>query len=624
MKKTIKHLKVLTLLILGLTSCTKESDFIDKAPNASNTSRSIQNSEKITGATITANAFRTPPKDGNGFTRLIPSSNSQFVYVNPRLGNDNTGEVYTKKSREVGTDPTQPKGKVKPFKTIAAATKKMRKDQPDWLLLASGGIFYESLKLNTVRGKSINERAVVTAYGSNKSRPQLRTGSKIGLSRITKNIIVSGLHFWAHTRDRDGAYYESSDDANGFGLSSNPKDFPIKNLIIEDCYFRSYTKNTILNLSSNPFSNIVIRRNIFSKNYSEKHVSVGLYASSRANTDTSFLLLEENTFDHSGWLIQSPSGNKFHIKDGAANMKNHSTYLVNLKGTVLKGNLFLRSASIGNKFSSVNNKFSSNIRIENNFYYHGEIGISMGGNQEGPLRFRNVTIRNNVMMHIGNSRPTNRTLAWGIHAKDWQNGIINNNLFLHSDNPKLNNVWALSINSSKNNGKTDGILVSRNIIYNYEGTSKKLGLISLRAKPNTLHNVSLEYNTIRSKKNSPLVSTRLVDGKLKGYSLYHNFYHSNLPEDKWFSNYKKSNGNIFDNYASFKDWKLNFDPKAKKSVVSRFPNPERNLAKYAAHIGVGSSDIAFIKAAYKQSKKNWNPALTAPKLNNWIRQGYNR
>jgi hypothetical protein len=58
--------------------------------------------------------------------------------------------------------------------------------------------------------------------------------------------------------------------------------------------------------------------------------------------------------------------------------------------------------------------------------------------------------------------------------------------------------------------------------------------------------------------------------------------------------------------------------------ASHFPDPSRSVGSYFATLGLGGGNQTtdFIKAARGQSKANWNPALTAHALNNYIREGF--
>src|SRR5690606_8303540 len=129
------------------------------------------------------------------------------------------------------------------------------------------------------------------------------------------------------------------------------------------------------------------------------------------------ILLQENLFDHNGWRIQSRESNSDKA-DGQATMFNHNTYFTSAQGVLFERNLFLRASSIGNKWTATDSNPSRGVVMNDNLYAEGEIGISIGGNNPlGPLRFRDVVMRNNVLTDIGRARPTNRSLAWGVEIQ---------------------------------------------------------------------------------------------------------------------------------------------------------------------------------------------------------------
>ena len=56
-----------------------------------------------------------------------------------------------------------------------------------------------------------------------------------------------------------------------------------------------------------------------------------------------------------------------------------------------------------------------------------------------------------------------------------------------------------------------------------------------------------------------------------------------------------------------------------------FPDPSRTVGSYFNSIGGSPATTAgFLAAARLQSKDNWNPALLASAVNNYIRAGFGR
>jgi hypothetical protein len=81
-------------------------------------------------------------------------------------------------------------------------------------------------------------------------------------------------------------------------------------------------------------------------------------------------------------------------------MFNHNTYFTDTHETVFRNNLFLRGSSAANKFTSNTKSGKNEIKVwdlvvDNNLYIEGEVGISIGGNDDqnnGP-RWRNIMLQ---------------------------------------------------------------------------------------------------------------------------------------------------------------------------------------------------------------------------------------
>lgn len=194
---------------------------------------------------ITIDDFNLPAQDSEGWSVLVPSPDSRLIYVDASDGDDSTAMVYSADDPEIGTDPQQPVGNIQAYQTLAAAEQQLRNDQPDWLLLRAGEVWEESLSLR--RGRSPAERQVAVAWGEG-PRPELRTGAEKGIanSQLT-NAAITGIRFWAHTRDPEGPYFVDYDGAAGFSLFSWDPGDPrqARDSLIEDCHFHSYRINAL-------------------------------------------------------------------------------------------------------------------------------------------------------------------------------------------------------------------------------------------------------------------------------------------------------------------------------------------------------------------------------------------
>ncbi len=593
---------------LILCNCSSDSD--------DDSSTVVENEEQDPPKQITSflniSDFTLPEQDANGFTILKAEGDSRIIYVNNSTGDDSTGKVYSSNDPDIGANPFAPSNAIKPYATIAAAQKNMRNNEADVLLLAAGGVWNESLKLT--HGKSIEQRSVYASYGEG-NRPELRTGFAPGISNLQiTNVIVSGIKFWAHVRDDEGPHFESfASGSPGFNFY-NGHGKPVLNVLIEDCFFRSYKGNVItgiIDAGRVPMEKIVLRRNIFSRNYSNSSHSQGLFYNGSGETNGTTVLLEGNVFDHNGWRIQRTTAGMT-PDDGQATFFNHNTYFANAKGVLFYGNIFLRGASIGTKWTANEGPDSSrDIALIDNLYIDGEIGISIGGNATGPLRFKNIMISNNVFSNIGKSKPTNRTLSWGVDVKDWDGGEVKENLFLHQKDTEITNLFAIRLNTES---ESRNIAITNNKVFGLTGKPKaKLELLKISGE-GTASNITISSNYMYDSGNTAVVS---YNGE-SGYTFSKNYYMSNNANGNWFYSDKMKTS------LDIEGWRSNFENDAELFELSSWPEPTRDVDTYINMLGKGNSIDDFIILLYEQSRNNWNPNLTAPFVNRWIRQGFEK
>jgi len=544
------------------------------------------------------------PKTSEGWTMFTPSEDSLIVYLS-NDGNDETAKTYTKK--ELGNSPFAPPQNMvlRSFKTFKAAFKKTRKNKPDWILVKRGDTFFESIKARN--GKSLTEPFLVAAYGEDKSNPTFNTGDKIGLQMCCKSfkfIAIQGLDFYAHTRVPNSTYYISPKGNYGIGVYIG--DGHLGNgLLIEGNRFNFYTNNVVQGPGT--LKNIVIRRNSFFDSYSTTSHSQGLYA---ANVS---LKLEENIFDHNGWLIQaSDIAGK---AQGAATMFNHNTYFADTNDVEFINNIFIRSASMHNKWTANKGTHSSSdIIIKNNLYVDGEIGISAGGNKAGAYRFKNYQITDNVMLNIGHSQPTGRTLGWGLSIKDWDGGIVKNNYFLNQVNPQVTNTYGINISgTTKNveieNNKFDNLFRANAIVLGAGGSKE---------------NIAINNNQFSFKENGDALIS--VEKDLAGYSFINNQYFHEAGLQKTFVDNTSSVSFWQTIFPFFKNTNLDEWITLTKELESQWQKPNvletRTIETYLTSINKNPSIDEFIYEVRKMSFKNWDERFTTQKINAYIKSAY--
>lgn len=549
---------------------------------------------------VTVADFRLPAQDDAGWTRLSPAADSRLVYVDSQQGDDATGAIYLPADPEIGADPQSPRGAVRAFRTLAAAHAGLREDQPDWLLLRSGRVWNESLQVR--RGRSPGARAVVAAWGTG-ARPELRTGADKGIGNVSLvNVAIVGIRFWAHTRDSDGPHFTGFEGSSGISVYTRPEGDArqVRDVLIEDCVFRAYANNVLTGGRSQnnaPITRFAIRRSIVSGNYATTGHSQGLYHAGGGQPVQPSILLQENLFDHNGWRIQSREGNNAQA-EGQATMFNHNTYFTAPNGVVFQRNLFLRASSIGSKWTGATDSPARAVVMDDNLYAEGEIGISIGGNSAGPARFQDVVIRHNVMTDLGRSRPTNRSLSWGIEALDWLGGEIDRNLVIHQRSG-ITNTWAL---------KTGGERVEDVVIGGNVFASLAAGNGSPTVQLSAAANAVFRDNTVQAPGGNAAIRLEGSGVSFAGANRYATAATRPFVLD----------GSTLD----LAQWRSSTGDSGATTATPAFPDAGRDLEGYAAHLGIGNGFDGLLDALYRQSKASWDPRLGAGAINDWLRAGF--
>ena len=552
--------------------------------------------------------YHSLPQD-EGWTVLQPSSTSQIFYVS-KEGDDNSATAHT--VAELGETVRHPdESLIKPFKSIEVALSHTREGMGDWVLVRRGDDFLIDENLVIKNGESSTNRSVVSSYGPlDRDRPLIRTGTSGAFNAVKglNNVAITGLHFYAHLRNPNSDAYSIEGKAGFRFLAA--KDSPLTNILIEDCHFNYFTNNIIEDRVTDDSSGIVIRRNSITNNYSNDGHSQGLYLSHIRDA-----VIEENFFDHNGWLIQG-GGPALACKKkdeakvgGQATCFNHNTYFNSMSDTVMRNNLFLRASSMGNKWRSDRSGGSKGLRIYNNFYYGGEIGVGIGGNTGEPGRFTDVEVFGNVMTNIGDRQPTGRTLAWYLHVNGWQQGKVYDNLLVNQKRPENTNTVALKIGDGKIAvSGNSSVEIFGNTVYGLKSTRPLVELHDYL--DNSGESLQFFQNRIiGTNRNHPLFMLNSLDV----YQLESNSYGS-------------TSGNVRfvyrDSELDFEGWS-NLDSVTNSlPFTDSFVNTKVSLASYTGQFDREGLVSNFIRAAKTQRQGNWDERWTADKVIQYYRQGF--
>ena len=554
-------------------------------------------------------SFELPPQNANGFSILTPSSESRLIYVSQN-GNDSSAKTYNRGDTEIGSDPRNPTGEVNAYKTIPAAMKQARNGQDDWVMFKRGESWTVTDTIQPKDGISASRRSVITFYGEAAERPLIQTGlSTKAVEWSYDNGSYSaliGLHFYSYTRDPDNpdfAGWKAMASNNGTGFRVLTFNDPIRTVLIEDNVFDFYANNTAQRGSNPLLTDLIIRRNIITNNYSTVAHAQGLFTN-----DVDGFLVEENVFDHNGWYQQGDEGSN--TKElGKAVFFNHNTYFSGAKNLVMRNNIFMRASSIGTKFTantggSGDTIKSSNILLYNNFYMEGEVAVSLGGNidQDTGPRFKNIHIVNNVIVGLGQTRPTNRTLGWGIEVEDWDGGVVSGNILKDWGGGAIGNTWAI-----KQFGHTRDVQYRDNIIHNIQGASTR-GTVLLSGADAA--RIVFSGNTIVSTGAEPMI---LLDVDTpKAFSFSNNTYSSAQS-----SVFKINNDDL-----GFAEGVAALNEKGASNLQPVLAAADRDLASYFRSLGRGTTPDDVLAAFSSETSVNWSGLFTIEKVVSHIRDGF--
>ena len=547
------------------------------------------------------------PVDDEGWTILRPARDTRLIYVSSSAGDDSAARFYSPGDPAVGSDPFRPKGPVKPYRTVRSGLAAARDGHPDWVLLKRGDVWYESLG-SPPNGRSAQEPSVIGAYGDAPRRPQLRLrGTQSGLQFHIHDgfhdVAIVELEFYAVGKDPESPEFDPECAVkSAIGVFISAKHMTTgRRLLVEDCCMRfcgaSFQVAWDRRVGPTPATEqLVLRRNLVLDNYSRNSHCQGTYAAGVS------ILLEENIYDHNGWLVQE-QGNR---KDrGGATIFNHNTYFCDCRDVVFRNNMFLRASSIGNKWTANSGPASArNLVMDNNLYVEGELGISAGGNTPGPLRFQNVAITNNVFLDLGRGRPTLRNLGWGIDVTDWDGGRIAGNVLVQRNIADVQNVHLLSVKASDESGACRNVAVTDNVFCG--------AAVYFLQNSDRLEDITFSRNTLLM----PWLERPLIcaAGTLAGCTFSKNTYSSERPAEHWFL--LNGQGTTFD------EWTRRTGEQGSAAKAVQPPDPVRTIESYMAHQGLEPTLDAFIEEIRKQSRANWRNQFTASAVNDWVRQGF--
>jgi len=521
-----------------------------------------------------------PRSEESGWTTYDTSEDSKVVFVSASTGNDNND----------GLSPDTP------VATLTKAAALVRDGYNDFMLLKRGDRWRDEELGRFKSGRDASHPLVIASYGESTQRPRIEVNTHFINHNGKERSFVSllGLNIISFPKiPGDPAY----DGSTGGGLRYVGGG---SGLLIEDSHF-TYGELVFQSYGGLNYDGIEVRRSIIEKSYhvntcnqSSKYRPSGIYASHVHN-----LTIEENLLDHNGWNED--------VETACSSMYNHNLYL-NAHGLIIKNNLITRASSMGIKMRSDETYGATDIHILDNVFTEGEIGISIGGNNHEPHRFRDVSIKGNVFSQIGYTMPSGRTLSWLIDVQDNETTTISDNYLLHhatwSTNP-----YGVQLSSST----LVDINVTNNLFYGLKSRS-------LQAKvEGSWGNLSVTDNTFVDMEHGGNLIEH-YNGSLSDVEYSGNRYASMNSTFIWTKNTEELDDDK-GLAVSFEQWRSTAENNATQ-FTPNYVDPQRTIGSYAATLGLSASTPAFINEARKQNRLTWRTPYTAQAVKGYITDGF--
>jgi len=523
--------------------------------------------------------FTGLPITDNGWTDLhsmfnnpLQYSDSRIVYVSTS-GNDNTARDYSPNDLEINGDPFNPAGPVLSYASLEAAYGRLRNGHADIMLLNRGDIWTEDLPLWKKSGKSINERMILGAYGSQTlPRPKIGKyrdyyGKNHPQHAYSYNIIIS-IEFQSLRRTIGGSH-----------------------MLIEDCaIFKGKSTGMTLQGYGMEIENATLRRSVISERYPSADNSShcqGIYIEYTKN-----VLLEENIFDHNGWTT-GPEG-------GGPTIFNHNTYLSAAnKNTIMRYNISTRSSSKGYQPGGGGIIYA-------NLSFQDPIGIESSRDEKWNIGIKSF-IKSNVIISPMDPKSSSQT-NWGLRMCNVGESIVEDNIFANNPNP-INSI-AIYLDPNERYGeqmRIQNVIIKNNIIHNWHGP------IYIEGDTPQIENIEIVGNRIHEDRNNVLINVK--GDTINQINSSQNIFFSERDIDQWFR-YKRNSMDL----TSWRDFVADTG-----SYSSATRTTEENTIPDYLHMINEPSDLkSFYQKLQNQRKGNWDTRYSAIAIINFIRKSFEK
>jgi hypothetical protein len=372
-------------------------------------------------------------------------------------------------------------------------------------------------------------------------------------------IAIIGLDFYNTARDPSHADY-----VGGAGPDTGVGIYWIdgEGLLIEDCAIRFHSTNIILQGRSGfVLSDVTVRRNVIVDAYNAEGAhSQGIFVMRTANT-----LIEENLFDHNGWVGDDRD---LANASGGATKFNH--------------NMYIQGSAPGQ---------NTNVTVQKNISANASShGVQL---RPGGILYDNLFINNPISAWTGYDQ------VQGQYTEATYN-VIDGAADIDSSNPR-GTAFYLAI-------EANGVTAEHNLVINNQTSSTNNFGTSICC-------CSGDLTSGQGKCAPGTCGSNVVASN----NIYYN-WDRGCPQDRVGNNPSPvyENNIYWDTASNCVPSGSNLD-----GETYSFPDATRNAGKYNQVVLGGINSVAeFLAATREQSKDNWRPSLTVTAVNNWIRAGF--
>lgn len=468
-----------------------------------------------------------------------------------------------------GLDPSRP------VRTIDKARSLVRDNSADWMLLRRGDTF-GSLGEWKKSGRSQQEPIYISAYGSG-ARPQINSGTGTGFftyangSRRINNVILSSISFFADTYNH----------SNGNGATAGIRlTCPGDGILIEDVLVRGYKDNVVFDAVSASLTNVTLRRSVIVDAHAGSGVGNGHSQGVYVGPNQGNITIEQNVFDHNGWRPGVSSDRTYY---------NHNIYTQTGSHAVIRGNIVSRAAFYGVKLNGTGT-------VEGNLFIR---------NSESVYLESAATVQKNVITEAVDMPAA----GWGvgINTQKSPQATIRDNLVT-----KLLSAGAAGVAGVQlfNNGTPFRGTVESNVVYNWRN-----GLLNMTPGAGT-GSVTIRNNELQ------MTASDTAAGDHRSGSAQSTFVYSG---NKYAAGTRTSSANrVSGSFQSLSQWVAKTGESGASYQQISYPDPSRDIPRYAASVNAGSTTESFISAARGMARTSYNPAITASAASSWIWQGFGR